>query len=207
MASARADNITLNATADGVLVDTINSGGLPTLDISNIDFGAAFLLNSLTINSASALAVPAELNTNTLDIAANAVGNHQLILDVTAAGLTGTGTLQSFLSEFSVTGLTTGWNVMEQTFINGVLLAATPVVTTNSASADVTSFALETNPFSAEVRYTINSVGSGQFNGGIDISAVPGPILGAGLPGMITALFGMLGLNRLRRKRSSLSVV
>jgi hypothetical protein len=32
--------------------------------------------------------------------------------------------------------------------------------------------------------------------------AVPGPIAGAGLPGLITACFAMFGLNRLRRKRN-----
>ena len=30
---------------------------------------------------------------------------------------------------------------------------------------------------------------------------VPGPIIGAGLPGLITALIGMVGLNRWRKRR------
>jgi len=30
---------------------------------------------------------------------------------------------------------------------------------------------------------------------------VPGPIVGAGLPGLVTALFGMIGLNRYRKRR------
>lgn len=33
-------------------------------------------------------------------------------------------------------------------------------------------------------------------------AAVPGPIVGAGIPGLVMALLGMLGLNRYRRKRS-----
>jgi len=37
------------------------------------------------------------------------------------------------------------------------------------------------------------------FNAGL--AAVPGPIAGAGLPGLITACFGMFGLNRWRRRR------
>jgi hypothetical protein len=35
----------------------------------------------------------------------------------------------------------------------------------------------------------------------IDVAAVPGPIVGAGIPGLIAALGGMFGLNRYRRKR------
>jgi len=33
------------------------------------------------------------------------------------------------------------------------------------------------------------------------IPAVPGPIAGAGIPGLVTAMFGMFGLNRWRRRR------
>jgi hypothetical protein len=33
-------------------------------------------------------------------------------------------------------------------------------------------------------------------------STVPGPIVGAGLPGLVTALFGMIGLNRFRKRRN-----
>lgn len=35
----------------------------------------------------------------------------------------------------------------------------------------------------------------------IQPAAVPGPIVGAGIPGAVTALLGLLGLNRLRRRR------
>lgn len=35
----------------------------------------------------------------------------------------------------------------------------------------------------------------------LSVSAVPGPIVGAGLPGLVTALLGMVGLNRFRRRQ------
>jgi hypothetical protein len=35
------------------------------------------------------------------------------------------------------------------------------------------------------------------------VSSVPGPIVGAGLPGLISACFGLIGLNRLRRRRQT----
>ena len=43
--------------------------------------------------------------------------------------------------------------------------------------------------------------GTTSNTGIVDLSPVPGPIVGAGLPGLVMALFGMFGLNRFRRKR------
>lgn len=37
------------------------------------------------------------------------------------------------------------------------------------------------------------------------VAAVPGPVVGAGLPGLITALFGMVGLRTWRRRRHGLA--
>jgi hypothetical protein len=36
----------------------------------------------------------------------------------------------------------------------------------------------------------------------IDVATVPAPIVGAGLPGLLAGLFGLVGLNRLRRRRT-----
>jgi hypothetical protein len=64
--------------------------------------------------------------------------------------------------------------------------------------------ALLTDPYDAMVRYTINSVGTGRFNGGIDmaLAPVPVPAVGAGLPGVIAG-FGAIyawGKRRARKK-------
>jgi hypothetical protein len=197
--AAKADAIALTATVDGTLVASAASIN-GTLSIVNQQFGV-FNLNSLDINSATFLAAPDILKTNTLDVGQSITGNHQLIIDIKAAGLVGVTGLEALLSEFSVTGMTSGWSAQEQTFVNGSPLASTPVFTTNSAAADITAIANITNPFVAEVRYTINSVGSGAFNGGIDISvaAVPGPVVGAGLPGLLS-LIGFGGVWWKRRK-------
>lgn len=188
---ARADDITVTATVNGILVDTIDSGGLPTLDISNTAFGI-FNLNSLTLNSEGSLAAPAILNTNVLTVDQHTGGANTLVLHIVASGLTGPGAIEDLLSEFSVTGLTPGWTVQEETSLNGSPLASTPIVSTNSASADVTTSGLVTNPFSADATYTIKSSGTGQFNGGIDINSVgaPGPAAASGLPGIAAMLLG-----------------
>ena len=57
---------------------------------------------------------------------------------------------------------------------------------------------------SFNVEYTINTNGIlGEANLGINLSAVsvPGPIVGAGLPGLVVACGGLLALARRRRRQ------
>jgi hypothetical protein len=193
---ALADSIALTASVDGSVVNTSTSPD-GTLDINNQSFGPIFNLNSLTINSQEFLTAPDILKTNTLDVAQDASGSHQLVIDIRAFGLAGPGALTALLNEFSVTGLTAGWSAQEQTFINGVLQADTGLFTTPSGSADLFSSAFLGNTFTAEVVYTINSNGTGSFNGGIDIAtaAVPEPATW----GMM--LLGFLGLGAAFRRK------
>jgi len=54
--------------------------------------------------------------------------------------------------------------------------------------------------FSLLAVYTINANGRVDTNTTVNISAVPGPIVGAGLPGLMMACAGLLALARRRRK-------
>jgi hypothetical protein len=201
---AFADSIGLVAKVDGTTVATDNSL-IGTLNVADQFWGLDFDLNSVTANSQSLLTAPDVFKTQTLNINQLTTGSHTLTIAITANDLAGTNALDAILSEFSVTGLTGGWTVEEQTFINGVLQASTPVFTANSDDLDVSSVADLTNPFSAEVLYTIVSNGKGSFNGGIDIQAspVPGPVVGAGLPGLIACCIGLVGLARRRRNATA----
>jgi hypothetical protein len=194
---ALADSIFLTATVDGGAAGSASSPD-GTLNIVDQAFGV-FNLNTLTINSQEFLAAPGVLNTNTLDIDQVMTGDHTLVLDIVASGLVGSGALENFLSTFSVTGLTAGWTAREQTFINGSQLADTGFFTNPSDSALSTDAALMTNPFQAEVVYSLASVGTGQFNGGIDISvaAVPEPATW----GMMLLGFAGLGFAFRNRRR------
>ena len=205
-APAFADAIMLSASVDGSNVATASSPN-GTLNIEDQAFGLDFNLNTVTINSQSDLAGSGILRTNTLDINQTAVGNHQLIIDITATGLVGTAGLQEFLSSFSVTNQDTDWTSQEQTFINGVLLSDTGLFTGTSDNATAFNTAMIGTTFSAEAVYTINSFGEGQFNGGVAInaSAVPGPVVGAGLPGLIAGCMGLLGWKRRKRQQLQLA--
>lgn len=198
-APALADSISLTATCDGVACGSASSPN-GTLDVNNQAFGI-FNLNTLSINSATFLVPPGVLSTNTLDVDQNTGGNHTLVLDIVASGLTGVGALENFLSSFSVSGQTAGWSIQESTFINGTLLAAAPTFTAVSDSFHSINSAFESNPFIASVVYTITSSGTGSVNGGIDIStsAVPEPSTWAML------LLGFVGLGWMFRSRRKVS--
>ena len=54
--------------------------------------------------------------------------------------------------------------------------------------------------FSVTGHFTINTHDiTGGFNGGVDIAAVPGPLVGAGIPGLLALLGGMYAFYRRRR--------
>src|SRR5580765_3455842 len=175
-AVASADTIVGTARVDGNLVATVNSAN-SSLNVVNQSFGSAFNLNSLTVNSQAGIAFPGVLSTNTFDVNQTVGGVHDLVIDIVALGLVGSNAIEALLSTFSVSGLPSGWSIMEQTFINNNLLAATPVFTGFSDSASSIDLAFLSNPFNAEVIYTIHSTGIGNVNGGIDISvaAIPEP--------------------------------
>jgi hypothetical protein len=202
--AAFADAINVTVTEDGVPIGNASSAD-GTLNVDNQSFGT-FNLNTLSINSATFLAPPGILNTNALDVQQTAqLLPHTFVIDITASGLTALApSISALLSDFSVTGLTSGWSIQESTFINGNLLAATPAFFGNSAEATSTNAAVLTNPYSAEVRYTIQTTAgtAGEFNGGIDIdlAAVPGPTLGTGLPGLISACVALVALRRRRTR-------
>jgi hypothetical protein len=63
-------------------------------------------------------------------------------------------------------------------------------------------------PFSVTEVYTIVAIGIGNANNTISMtvspSTVPGPIVGAGLPGLVTAAVGLFVLVR-RRRRSAIA--
>jgi hypothetical protein len=199
---ALADSISLTATCDGVFCGAASSP-VGSLNINNQAFGSVFNLNTLSINSQTFLVAPGILTTNTLDVDQNVAGNHTLVLDITANGLSGPNALTAFLSTFSVSGQPAGWSIQAETLINGNQLALSNIFTGVSDSGSSTNFAFAGTLFSAEAIYTITSSGVGSVNAGIDISvaAVPEPATW----GMM--LLGFIGLAAAFRKRRNIAEV
>jgi hypothetical protein len=64
------------------------------------------------------------------------------------------------------------------------------------------------NPGNYYLQFTGIGGGTSGYGGNLSVFAtsvppVPGPIVGAGIPGLIAALFGMIGLRTYRRRRSA----
>ncbi|UPJ51741.1 hypothetical protein IVB30_10540 [Bradyrhizobium sp. 200] len=175
-------------------------------DPTNSVFAFNGVLGSFTINNLSAIGQP-DAGPNLLSVTANnthsGAGTDTLKLYFLATDLAPGGSL-TFTSQFTSNAQGRGLSLLESTYLGtptapGTVLGLAPFPPLLGLSSTVSSAVVPAG-FSLTGELDITATGPQLSNAGITVSAVPGPVIGAGLPGLIMACGGLLVLARRRRK-------
>jgi hypothetical protein len=194
IATASAATISFTASEDGGASNTINTGQ-SSAGIGPITPAVAPDFTFIVSGSTQGFLPPPQLlNAQNVTISSTTTASHTLHLEVDATGIVGITGLQDFLSHFDVTGQTPFWSTSAFSDINGITLSsAGPFTGGTSAGVDLTALFNASSPFNLSAHWDITTNGvAGGTNLGIVVSsvAVPGPVVGAGLPGLLSMMLG-----------------
>jgi hypothetical protein len=176
-----------NPAGDGFLGLISNAGGFSATLSATVTPASSSLLQSNV--TSSHLGAASTLRIFFLSAGNEPAGNQQFLSGFTGNVGSATGTLATFY----------GNSTLASPFSSG----ANPISSTPYTGLFSTSFlqsVVVPSDFSLLAVYTINANGRVDTNTTVNISAVPGPIVGAGLPGLMMACAGLLALARRRRK-------
>ena len=176
----------LDSDGDGLFAK-FDVGGFKTRIDASVPPGSLSLLQSNVVSSHTGIA-------STLRVFFLSTGNEPAGNQTFLSGFTGnvgaaTGTLATYY----------GNSTLASPFTSG----ANPISSTNYTGLFATSFlqsVVVPSDFSLLAVYTISATGSVDTNTTVNVSSVPGPIVGAGLPGLMMACAGLLALARRRRR-------
>lgn len=202
-AAVSAGTITFTAQEDGGATTTVPTPNASS-SIGPVTFGDFTILLTGSTNGTGGVLPPFLLQGNTISVQQTVAGAHTLDLGVLGIGLTSPTGLTALLSGFDATGLSAGWVTTISTDINGTVIDSSTFTGPISGGTDFAFGAFNLPAlFNASIDFHIvtNGEGAANLGGALSAAAVPGPIVGAGLPGLIAACCGLFGLNWRRRRK------